>query len=258
MLTPAPYIELAERLADTVRPIVANYFRSNIKVQDKGNLTPVTIADRKAESAIREILQNEFPDHGILGEELGIQNLDAEFVWVIDPIDGTKSFITGKPLFGTLIALCKNGTPVLGVIDQPILKERWVGASGHPTTHNGVIISTRKCSHINDSWLSTTSPDMFKGAHEIAFQLLAKRVKFALYGGDCYSYGLLASGFSDIICEATMQPYDYCALVPIVEGAGGQISDWSGKPLNISSDGTVLASGDANVHQAAIEILSQT
>ena len=257
MPVPLSYIELAEKLADIARPIVTNYFRSNIKILDKENLTPVTAADREAETAIRIVLESECPKHGILGEEFGSHNLDAEYVWIIDPIDGTKAFVTGKPLFGTLIALCKNGSPVLGIIDQPILKERWIGAIGHPTTHNGNLISTRACKRISDAWLSATSPDMFKGKHETAFKQLAGKVKFSLYGGDCYSYGLLASGFSDIICEATMQPYDYCALVPIIEGAGGRISNWAGEPLKISSDGTVLATGDAILHEIAVEILSQ-
>ncbi|HIF58448.1 MAG TPA: histidinol-phosphatase [Rhodospirillales bacterium] len=257
MPVPLSYIELAEKLADIARPIVTNYFRSDIKILDKENLTPVTAADREAETAIRIVLESECPKHGILGEEFGSHNLDAEYVWIIDPIDGTKAFVTGKPLFGTLIALCKNGSPVLGIIDQPILKERWIGAIGHPTTHNGNLISTRACKRIGDAWLSATSPDMFKGKHETAFKQLAGKVKFPLYGGDCYSYGLLASGFSDIICEATMQPYDYCALVPIIEGAGGKISNWAGEPLKISSDGTVLATGDAILHEIAIEILSQ-
>lgn len=257
MPVPLSYIELAEKLADIARPIVTNYFRSDIKILDKENLTPVTAADREAETAIRIVLESEYPEHGILGEEFGSHNLDAEYVWIIDPIDGTKAFVTGKPLFGTLIALCKNGSPVLGIIDQPILKERWIGAIGHPTTHNGNLISTRACKRIGDAWLSATSPDMFKGKHETAFKQLAGKVKFPLYGGDCYSYGLLASGFSDIICEATMQPYDYCALVPIIEGAGGKISNWAGEPLKISSDGTVLATGDAILHEIAIEILSQ-
>ena len=257
MPVPLSYIELAKKLADIARPIVTNYFRSNIKILDKENLTPVTAADREAETAIRIVLESECPKHGILGEEFGSHNLDAEYVWIIDPIDGTKAFVTGKPLFGTLIALCKNGSPVLGIIDQPILKERWIGAIGHPTTHNGNLISTRACKRIGDAWLSATSPDMFKGKHETAFKQLAGKVKFPLYGGDCYSYGLLASGFSDIICEATMQPYDYCALVPIIEGAGGKISNWAGEPLKISSDGTVLATGDAILHEIAIEILSQ-
>lgn len=256
MTVPASYIDLANRLADIAGPIVARYFRSGIVIADKDDASPVTAADREAEAAIRAILEAECPDHGILGEEHGGQNLDAEYVWVLDPIDGTKAFVTGKPLFGTLIALCQNGSPVLGVIDQPILKERWVGAIGHKSTYNGETISTRTCDNIDDAWLYATSPDMFKGADEAAFNRLAESVKFPLYGADCYAYGLLASGFTDIVCEASMQPYDYCALVPIVEGAGGKMSDWAGAPLTMSSDGRVLASGDPALLKTAIDLLT--
>jgi inositol-phosphate phosphatase / L-galactose 1-phosphate phosphatase / histidinol-phosphatase len=256
MTVPASYIDLAGRLADISGPIIARYFRSGIAIADKADASPVTAADREAEAAIRAVLEAECPEHGILGEEHGGQNLDAEFVWVLDPIDGTKAFVTGKPLFGTLIALCQNGSPVLGVIDQPILKERWIGAIGHPTTYNDEVISTRSGVDLGDAWLYATSPSMFKGTNENAFNRLAEEVKFPLFGGDCYAYGLLASGFTDIVCEATMQPYDYCALVPVVEGAGGKMSDWAGAPLTMSSDGTVLAAGDTALHQAAIDILS--
>jgi inositol-phosphate phosphatase/L-galactose 1-phosphate phosphatase/histidinol-phosphatase len=251
------YIELAERLADIAGPIVARYFRSGVTIADKADASPVTTADREAEAAIRAVLEVECPDHGILGEEHGAKNLEAEFVWVLDPIDGTKAFVTGKPLFGTLIALCQNGIPVLGVIDQPILKERWVGAVGHPTTYNGEAVSTRNCADLNDAWLYATSPAMFKGPDETAFNRLAEAVKFPLYGADCYAYGLLASGFTDIVCEATMQPYDYCALVPVVEGAGGKISDWASKPLTLNSDGRVLAVGDIALQQKILDLLAQ-
>ncbi len=257
MTVPSSYIELAGRLADIASPIIQRYFRSGIAIADKNDASPVTAADREAEAAIRAVLEAECPDHGILGEEHGGHNLEAEYVWVLDPIDGTKAFVTGKPLFGTLIALCQNGTPVLGLIDQPILKERWIGAVGHPTTYNGEDVSTRACAEISNAWLYATSPSMFEGQDEIAFNRLAEEVKFPLFGCDCYAYGLLASGFTDIVCEATMQPYDYCALVPVVEGAGGRMSDWTGKPLTLSSDGRVLASGDAELHQTALNILAQ-
>lgn len=256
MSVPITYIELAEKLADLARPIIAKYFRSDIRIMEKKNLTPVTVADREVEAAIREVVQTEFPEHGILGEEFGSYNLDAKYVWVIDPIDGTKAFICGKPVFGTLIALCKDSRPVLGIIDQPILKDRWLGVAGKPTTYNGNLASTRTCSNIANAWLSATSPDMFEGNNKKAFKRLTKKVKVPHYGGDCYSYGLLASGFSDIVCEAMMQPYDYCALVPIIEGAGGKITNWAGEPLQVSSDGTVLATGDPIIHKIAIEILS--
>jgi inositol-phosphate phosphatase / L-galactose 1-phosphate phosphatase / histidinol-phosphatase len=256
MTVPASYIKIANRLADIAGPIVARYFRSGIAIADKSDASPVTAADREAEAAIWAVLEAECPDHGILGEEYGGHNLDAEYVWVLDPIDGTKAFVTGKPLFGTLIALCQNGSSILGVIDQPILKERWVGAAGHATTYNGEAISTRDCADIKDAWLYATSPDMFRGADEVAFNRLAEHVKFPLFGCDCYAYGLLASGFTDIVCEATMKPYDYCALVPIVEGAGGIMSDWRGAPLTMTSDGRVLASGDAKLHESAINLLA--
>ncbi|MFP6711016.1 MAG: histidinol-phosphatase [Rhodospirillales bacterium] len=257
MTVPASYVDLAGRLADISGPIIARYFRSGIEIADKDDASPVTAADREAEAAIRAIIEAECPDHGILGEEHGAQNIEAEYVWVLDPIDGTKAFVTGKPLFGTLIALCQNGVPVLGVIDQPILKERWVGAEGHPTTYNGEAVSVRACADIGDAWLYATSPSMFKGPNETAFNRLAEAVKFPLYGGDCYAYGLLSSGFTDIVCEASMQPYDYCALVPVVKGAGGKMTDWSGEALTMSSDGTVLAAGDASIHQSAIDLLAQ-
>ena len=257
MTVPTSYIELAGKLADIAGPIVARYFRSDLTIADKADASPVTAADREAEAAIRAVLEAECPDHGILGEEHGAENIEAEYVWVLDPIDGTKAFVTGKPLFGTLIALCQNGVLVLGVIDQPILKERWLGATGHPTTYNGEKISTRACSDLSEAWLYATSPAMFKGADEAAFNRLADSVKFPLYGADCYAYGLLASGFTDIVCEATMQPYDYCALVPVVEGAGGKMSDWAGKPLTLNADGRVLALGDATLQQAALDQLSR-
>jgi len=257
MTVPTSYIELAGRLADIAGPIVARYFRSDLTIADKADASPVTAADREAEAAIRAVLEAECPDHGILGEEHGTENLEAEYVWVLDPIDGTKAFVTGKPLFGTLIALCQNGVPVLGVIDQPILKERWLGATGHPTSYNGEAISTRACRDLSEAWLYATSPDMFRDADETAFNRLAESVKFPLYGGDCYSYGLLASGFTDIVCEARMKPYDYCALVPVVEGAGGKMSDWAGKPLTLNSDGRVLAVGDATLQQAVLDQLSR-
>ncbi len=255
MTVPQPYIDLAGKLADISGPIISRYFRSGIAIADKDDASPVTAADREAEAAIRAVLEAECPDHGSLGEEHGAHNLTAEYVWVLDPIDGTKAFVTGKPLFGTLIAMCQNGAPVLGIIDQPILKERWIGAAGYPTTYNGVEVSSRACENIEDAWLYATSPAMFKGEQEVQFNRLAGKVKFPLYGGDCYAYGLLASGFTDIVCEASMQPYDYCALVPVVEGAGGKMSDWAGDPLTMSSAGTVLAAGDAALHQVVVDIL---
>jgi inositol-phosphate phosphatase/L-galactose 1-phosphate phosphatase/histidinol-phosphatase len=254
------YVALAERLADTARPIVMGYFRTGVAIDTKGDTSPVTAADREAELAIRRLIEASFPDHGILGEEHGGQNLEADLVWVIDPIDGTKSFVTGKPLFGTLIALVRDGDPIVGVIDMPALGERWVGIEGRPTVYNGRQVRVRACHQLADAWLYATSPQMFEGADAEAFERLRRGCRAAVYGADCYAYGLLASGTVDLVCEAKMMPYDYCALVPVVRGAGGVISDWQGRALCLQSvespaRGRVLASGNERLHAAALATL---
>ena len=253
---PDSLVALALKLADTAGPIVARYFRSGTAVADKADASPVTAADREAEAAMRALIAREMPDAGVLGEELGAERADATYVWVLDPIDGTKSFVTGKPLFGTLIALTENGRPIVGIIDQPVLKERWVGVVGRPTLFNNQPITTRACAKLADAWLYATSPALFAGADADAWQRLAAAVKFPLYGADCYAYGLLAAGWTDLVCEASLKPYDWCALVPIIDGAGGRITDWEGRPLTIASNGRVLAAGDARMHAAALETLT--
>lgn len=247
----AALISFANELADAAGPIVRRYFRQGVAVDDKPDTSPVTIADREAESALRALIETRFPDHGILGEEHGSVRTDAERVWVLDPIDGTKSFISGVPLFGTLIALVERGAPVLGVIDQPISRERWIGARGHKSTLNGRPISTRACASLGAATLFATSPDMFKGADAEGFQRLKSAVKLARFGGDCYAYGLLAAGFVDLVVEAGLKPYDYAALVPVITGAGGGMTDWEGKPLTLASEGRVLACGDPGLATAA-------
>jgi inositol-phosphate phosphatase/L-galactose 1-phosphate phosphatase/histidinol-phosphatase len=252
----AALVALAERLADAARPIVMGYFESGVTAEAKADDSPVTAADRQAESAMRAILAAECPDHGILGEEHGRHNTDAEYVWVLDPIDGTVGFATGKPLFGTLIALCRNGAPILGIIDAPAVNERWIGVKGQPTTHNGAAVATRRCAELKDAWLYATTPDMFEGASAHAFQRLSDLIRRRAFGADCYAYGLLASGRVDLVVEADLQPYDYCALVPVIEGAGGVITDWSGGALTLSSDGRVCAAGDRALHPAALDCLA--
>jgi inositol-phosphate phosphatase/L-galactose 1-phosphate phosphatase/histidinol-phosphatase len=246
---------LAERLADTVRPIVLGCFRAGVAFDIKADLSPVTAADRQAEAAMRRLIEETFPEHGIFGEEYGGERLDAAHVWVLDPIDGTKSFVTGKPLFGTLIALLRDGRPVVGVIDMPALNERWVGIEGRQTTFNHRPVRARACQELPLAWLYASSPQMFVNADADAFSRLRTRCYAALYGADCYAYGLLASGTVDLVCEASTQPYDYCALVSVVTGAGGIISDWEGRPLGLDSDGRVLAAGDPRMHAAAREQL---
>jgi inositol-phosphate phosphatase/L-galactose 1-phosphate phosphatase/histidinol-phosphatase len=215
----------------------------------------VTAADRAAEQAMRALLKGQFPDHGIVGEEFGRVREDSEFVWTLDPIDGTKSFISGVPLFGTLIALTRDKRPILGVIDQPISRERWVGAAGRPTTLNGVVVHCRTCPELGTATLFATTPDMFKERDAAAFARVSAAVKLTRFGADCYAYGLLAAGFIDLVLEASLKPYDFCAMVPIVEGAGGVATDWQGSNLDLASDGRILVAGDRGTHQAALALL---
>jgi inositol-phosphate phosphatase/L-galactose 1-phosphate phosphatase/histidinol-phosphatase len=268
-------ISVAHELADAAAAVTTPYFRTAVPVDIKTDASPVTIADRQAEIAMRAVINSRFPSHAIFGEEQGYtpgannkdnsDNLNGEYMWVIDPIDGTKSFITGKPLFGTLIALVHNGRPVLGIIDQPILKERWLGISGTPTTLNNTPISTRVCPEVSSAYMYATTPHMFTGASELAFNRLRDQVRIPLYGCDCYAYGLLAAGHCDLVAEADLKPYDYMALIPVIQGAGGVITDWNGKELcwnseeaaqGVAPPGEVLAAGDSTCHKKALELLA--
>jgi inositol-phosphate phosphatase/L-galactose 1-phosphate phosphatase/histidinol-phosphatase len=251
-----PFLALATELADAAGAAIRPYFRQHIEVDDKPDLSPVTAADRAAEEAMRRLIATRFPDHGIIGEEFGREREDAEFVWVLDPIDGTKSFISGVPLFGTLIALAQAGRPILGIIDQPISRERWVGVAGRATTFNGQPVRCRSCPALAEATVFATSPDMFRGKDAAGFGRVAGAAKLVRYGADCYAYGLLAHGFIDLVVEASLKPYDFSAMLPIVEGAGGAATDWQGRPLDLSSDGRVLVSGDSRVHREALALLA--
>ena len=251
-----PYIDLAQRLADVSGDIARRYFRTRVAVDDKEDRSPVTIADREAETAMRALIAQVFPQHGIIGEEHGREREGASHVWVLDPIDGTKSFITGRPLFGSLIALCRDGKPIVGVIDCPALRERWVGAIGRPTTHLGKPVRTRPCDGLSHAALFCTSPLMFDEDAFPRFERVRKAVRTPVYGGDCFAYGLVAAGFADLVIEAGLKLYDFLAFVPIFAGAGGGISDWRGKPLDLSSGDRVLAYGDARAQQEALKLLA--
>ena len=249
------FLALALSLADAAGEEIRPYFRKPLTVDDKPDLTPVTAADRAAEQVMRLLIEQRFPDHGILGEEFGRVREDGEFVWTLDPIDGTKSFISGVPLFGTLISLACAKRPILGIIDQPISRERWVGVAGRATTLNGAPIHCRACPALTAATLFATTPDMFEGGDAAAFSRVSNAVKLTRFGADCYAYGLLAAGFIDLVLEASLKPYDFCAMVPIVEGAGGIATDWQGSALDLSSDGRILVAGDRSTHQAAMALL---
>lgn len=255
-VVPAEFVTLAERLADAARPVVRKYFRTPVAVDDKADDSPVTIADREVEAAMRAILAAEVPGHGILGEEHGRTNCEAEWVWVLDPIDGTAAFITGKPSFGTLIALAHRGVPVLGIIDQAFTSERWLGVAGRPTTLNGMKANVRACPDLAHAYAYTTAPELFCAQTRPAWDRIAAQVKRPRYGCDCYAYALVASGFVDLVVEAGLKSYDFAALAPVLQGAGGIMTDWSGAPLTIASDGKVCAAGDARVHAEALRVLA--
>ena len=260
-MTPAD-LALANRLADAAGAAIRPLFRGTWEQERKADRSPVTEADRAAEAAMRAILESERPDDGIIGEEYGKSREGAGRQWVLDPVDGTISFIAGRPIFGTLIALMQDGWPVLGIIDQPIIGERWVGRIGMPTTLNGEEVHTRTCKSLDAAMLATSSPHYFDAEGAESYMRLAhavggnKRQGMIVYGGDCYNYGLLANGTLDIICEAGMKLHDYAALVPVVEGAGGTMSDWQGNPLDADSDGTVLALGDPARLEDVLEALA--
>jgi len=253
---PQELIDFAATLADAARPVIRRHFRTPVTVDRKSDDTPVTIADRDAEAAMRALIVENHPDHGIIGEEFGVTAGSSDLTWVLDPIDGTKSFISGRPIFGTLIALIRDGRPILGIIDQPILEERWIGADGRATVFNSKEIATRPCRGIDDAMGNTTSPDLFSAADAPRFAALARSVWHMQYGGDCYAYAMLAAGFLDIVVEADLKPYDFCALAPVISGAGGMITDWRGRPLTVESDGHVAAVGDPSLMPGVIKILN--
>jgi histidinol phosphatase-like enzyme (inositol monophosphatase family) len=242
----AAEIALAHRLADAAREAIRPHFRTPVDAERKGDATPVTIADRSAEQAMRRLLTAELPQDGVHGEEFGVSEGRSGRQWVLDPIDGTCAFLAGRATFGTLIALLVDGFPVLGVIDQPILGERWLGVTGEQTTLNGKAVATRACRELADATLATTGPQYFTQSEGDRFMALAAKTdhKRMVMGGDCYNYALLATGFVDVVCESGLKLYDFAALVPVVEGAGGTMCDWNGEPLHAGSHGHVLAIGD--------------
>lgn len=249
----------AEAAADLAGAVIRPLFRSALLVEAKGDASPVTEADRGAELALREYIARHHPDHGVIGEEYGAERADAEWVWVLDPIDGTRAFVTGRPLFGTLIALLHRGRPVMGLIDQPATGERWIGVEGRRTSFRGPFggtVGCRPCPDLSAAELASTSPDIFPPGQDEGFKALRGAVRRTSWGGDCYIYGLVALGLLDVVVDATMKPWDWAALVPVVEGAGGRVTDHAGRPLTLESVGDVLAVGDPSLLPACASLLS--
>jgi myo-inositol-1(or 4)-monophosphatase len=247
--------ELATISGETIRP----FFRSALDVENKsrsGGFDPVTAADRAAELAMRTLIKRTFPEHGVIGEELESDRPDAEYVWVLDPIDGTKSFITGMPVWGTLIALTRRGEPIYGMMHQPFTREHFAG-DGHGARYRGPAgdrtLRVRPCASLKDAVLCTTSPLLMNEADRARFARVENDVRLSRYGGDCYAYCVLAAGHVDLVIETELKPYDIAALIPIVTGAGGIVTTWEGKPAQ--GGGRIVAAGDPRVHEAALKLL---
>jgi histidinol-phosphatase len=247
-------LSLAGQLADVAREIARRNFRAPLAVERKADGSPVTVVDRDIETEMRRMIRAAFPGHAIQGEEFAAEG-SGEFTWFLDPIDGTKSFVTGFPLFGSLIALALDGTPVIGVIEAPALSERWVGCAGLPTMFNGKVVRTSDCGSVEQATVYTTTAESFDPEERRRFDALSSRAGLRRYGGDCYLYGLLASGHCELVIEARLKPHDFMALIPVVEGAGGRITDWRGAPLGAGSDGRVVAAANEVLWRQSIAVL---
>lgn len=253
-------LSFAHRLADMAGDVIRPYFGAHGEVSAKGDQSPVTCADREAEMAMRRLIAETFPEHGIYGEEFGQESCSSHRIWVIDPIDGTRAFIAGRREWGTLIALCENGVPILGILDQPVTGERWLGVRGAPTIYFNCLLEgtpdrTRPCAALSAASISTTSMDYFTAPQAEAFATIAQQCRTTVIDGDCYAYGLLALGRRDVVIDAGLQPYDILALVPIIEGAGGIITGWDGAAVTLTHYADVVAAGDAARHREMLDIL---
>lgn len=247
-MTAAEDLAFAHELADVARPLALRWFRTALEIERKADDSPVTVADREVEHALRERIARRHPDDGVLGEEHGRDRAGGDRVWVLDPIDGTKSFVTASPLFGTLIALAERGRPTVGVVELPALGERYAAGTGAPaTTADGTALRVSSCTDLAAARLALPGP--LAGG-------LAERAGLVRYGGDCFMYCQLALGGMDLVVEPKLEPYDVAALVPVVEGAGGVISDWSGEPVGIASAGSVIAAATPELHAAALAVLA--
>jgi histidinol phosphatase-like enzyme (inositol monophosphatase family) len=250
------FSDFANEIADLARQIIRNAAAAQRRPIAKSDSSPVTETDRTVEHCLRERIADRFPGHGVLGEEFGSDGLDREFVWVIDPIDGTKAFVGGLAVYGTLIALTRGGTPVLGLIDNPTTCDRWLGVLGQTTTLNSAPISTASTTALANAFMANGNPDAFTNPDRDRFEHLVKHTRWCVYGGSCIAYGRVADGNVDISIDGGLDAYDYCALAPIVTGAGGCITDWQGRPLTLTSGNLCVATANESLHRQVLERLA--
>jgi histidinol-phosphatase len=259
-MTAIDFTAFVDELASVAGETILPFFRTALSIDNKAGphgFDPVTAADRAAETTMRALIHRTFPGHGIVGEEFGSEHPEAEYVWVLDPIDGTKSFISGMPAWGTLIALTRNGAPVFGMMNQPFIQERFSG-DGRVAHYRGPAgerdLHTRPCGQLSEAVVYTTSPLLMNEKDRASFRKVEEAARLSRYGGDCYAYCLLAAGHIDLVIETGLQPYDVIPLVPIITGAGGIVTTWeNGKP---EAGGRIIAAGDKRTHAAAIELLN--
>ena len=252
--------QFLDKLADAAADSIMPHFRAAPSVESKGTsgFDPVTVADRNAETAMRRLIGTAYPDHGIVGEEHGSERIDADHVWVLDPIDGTRAFITGLPVWGTLIGLLHKGEPVFGMMAQAFTRERYWG-DGTSAWYRGpdgktAPLKVRARASLAEAALFTTTPALFKGADRAAYDRIEGAVRLARYGTDCYAYCMVAAGHADLVIEAGLKPYDIVALIPIIRGAGGTVTSWEGG--SAAGGGRILATGDQRIHEAVLKMLA--
>lgn len=250
------FTKCAVRAVEVGGTLIRQYTRKPFHIEVKSDGSPVTTVDKAVEVRMREIITAEHPDHGILGEEGDAHAPNSEFVWVIDPIDGTLAFIAGIPVYGILLALLHNGIPVLGIIDMPVTAERWIGTNGHQTTRNGRPVRTRGCADLSMALMSTSNPDYYDHTNAPALERLKQATRFAVYGGSCMFYAQIASGRVDICIDVQFEIFDYLALIPVVQGAGGVFTDWEGNTAGLHSGSQYIAAGDPRIHEQALKVLS--
>jgi histidinol phosphatase-like enzyme (inositol monophosphatase family) len=252
----AEFIAFANKLADDARDCIRELAGPAPEPIQKGDGSPVTAVDQAVEDRLREMIVETYPDHGIVGEERGAAGTDKEFIWIIDPIDGTLPFLAGFPVYGTLLALVRDQAPVLGIIEMPITGERWVGCQGLPSTYNGDPIKTRACDDLSVALMSTSNPEFYSNSDRPALDRMRTATRWTVYGGSCMAYGRIASGRIDVGIDVGFDPTDYLALVPVITGAGGIITDWDGNPLTLQSGDRLAAAGDPEIHRKTLAILA--
>ena len=251
------YLNFANKLADVASITSMQYFRTSLDIDNKSDESPVTIADKNTELKIRSMIEKEYPDHGILGEEFDNINPNAEFIWVIDPIDGTRSYIAGHKDFGNLISLTQNKKPIIGIINCPAHDERWVGVKNQNTTLNKKFTKCSKVKNVEDAYLFTSGLYFDEPHLRNAVEKINNRVRYFRYGGDCYMYGMLASGLIDIVIEDTLKVHDYMALINVIKVAGGVITDKFGNEINTDSQGSVVAAANQELHSKLISLINE-